>query len=290
LISGKPPPLAGKQESFNMAARAFWKGTISFGLLNIPIGLHSSEEDAGEIHFSLLDPRNMARIKFKRVNEKTGKEVPYGKIVKGYEYAKDEFVLVSDEDIKAANPRATQTIDIEDFVPLDEIDPVFFEKPYYVVPEKSGTKGYFLLRDALAKEKKVAIGKLVMHTRQHLVAVMARGKYLVMEQLRFAHEVLTENEVSFLEDKNAEARYSPRELKMAQSLVKSMAKKWNAEKYKDTYYRDLMTRIKAKVKAGKGASVEEPAEEAPKPSNMVDLMPLLEQSLAHRRGRKRRAS
>lgn len=272
-----------------MAARAFWKGTISFGLLNIPVGLHSSEESGGEIHFSLLDPRNMARVKFKRVNEKTGKEVPYSKIAKGYEYAKNEFVLVSDEDIKAANPRATQTIDIEDFVPLDEIDPMFFEKPYYLVPEKSGAKGYFLLRDALAKEKKIAIGKLVMHTRQHLVAIMPLGKYLVLEQLRFAHEVLTENEVGFLEDKGYHANYSSRELKMAQSLVKSMTKKWNPEKYRDTYYRDLMDRIKAKVKAGKGKAIEEaPAEEAPKPSNMVDLMPLLEQSLAHRRGRKGR--
>jgi DNA end-binding protein Ku len=260
--------------------RAFWKGTVSFGLLNIPVGLYSSAEGE-ELHFSLLDPRNMAKIKFKRVNEKTGKEVPYAKITKGYGYAKNEYVLVGDEDFKAANPRATQTIDVEDFVALTEIDPMFFDKPYYLIPEKSGAKGYFLLRDALRKEEKVAIGKVVLHTRQHLVAILPRGEYLVLEQLRFAHEILTEDEVDLLREKGVSARYSPKELKMAESLVRQMSRKWEPEKYRDTYYRDLMARIHAKVKAGTGAKVEEPADlETPKPSNMVDLLPLLEQSLA----------
>ncbi|MGZ3701194.1 MAG: non-homologous end joining protein Ku, partial [Bdellovibrionota bacterium] len=244
-----------------MAARSFWKGTLSFGLLNIPVGLHTAEEGE-EIHFTQLDPRNMARIRYRRVNEKTGKEVPYSKIAKGFEFAKNEFVIVTDKDIKAANPRATQSIDIEDFVRLEEIDPLFLEKSYYIVPEKGGIKGYLLLRDALAKEGKVAVGKVVLHTRQHLVAVMARGKYLVLEQLRFAHEILAEDEVHFLEGREAHASYSARELKMAQTLIKEMTKKWNPEKYKDTYYRDLMTRIKALVKAGKGATIESTARTA----------------------------
>lgn len=157
-------------------ARAFWKGTISFGLLNIPVGLYSSEEKSEELHFTMIDPRNMARIRFKRVNEKTGKEVPYGKIEKGYEYAKNEFVLISQKDIEAANPRATHAIDVEDFVNVSEIDPVFFEKPYFVVPEKNGAKGYNLLRDALDSEKKAAVGTIVMHTKQHLVAIIPRAE------------------------------------------------------------------------------------------------------------------
>lgn len=271
-----------------MAERSFWNGTISFGLLNIPIGLHSADEGKA-FHFTQLDPSNMARIRYKRVNEKTGKEVPYGKIQKGYEYEKNNFVLLTDKDFKAANPRATQTIDIEDFVKLEDIDPMFFERPYYIVPEKQGAKGYFLLRDALAKEGKVAIGKIVMHTRQHLVAVIPRGKYLVLEQLRFAHEVLTEDEVSFLEKAGHKASYSPKEFKMAETLIEDMTAKWNPEKYKDTYYRDLMNRIKAMARAGKGATVEsETIEAAPEASNMIDLMPLLQRSL--RAGKKKRAS
>jgi DNA end-binding protein Ku len=273
-----------------MAARSFWKGTISFGLLNIPIGLHSSEE-GDEIHFTQLDPKTMSRIRYKRVSEKTGKEIPYSQIQKGYEYEKNQFVIVSDKDIKAANPRATQTIDIEDFVKLEDIDPMFFEKPYYIVPEKQGAKGYFLLRDALAKEAKVAIGKIVMHTKQHLVAVMPRGKYLVLEQLRFAHEVLSEKDAKFLEVAGHKASYTAKELKMAEMLIGDMTGKWNPEKYKDTYYRDLMGKIKKMVKAGKGASIETAEEdEAPAPSNMIDLMPLLEKSLAAGKKKRKKAS
>lgn len=265
-----------------MSTRSFWKGMISFGLLNIPVSLHSAAEGK-EVHFSFLDPRNMSRIKFKRVNEKTGEEVPFGKIAKGYEYAKNEFVIVTDKDIKAANPAATQTIEVEDFVDAGDIDPLLFEKPYYIVPEKAGLKGYRLLRDVLEKEHKAAVGKMVMHTRQHLVSITPRGQYLILEQLRFAHEVLTVDEVSFFDDHEARGRYTPKEFAMAQRLVQEMTKRWNPERYKDTYYNDLMVRIKAKVKAGKGALIEEaPEAEAPEASNMVDLMPLLKKSLQAR--------
>ncbi len=270
-------------------ARGFWKGTISFGLLNIPVGLQSADE-GDDIHFSLLDERNLSRVKFRRVNEKTGKEVPYKKIVKGYEYEKNQFVVVSDQDFKAANPKATQTIDIQDFVRLEEIDPLFFDRPYYIVPQKQGEKGYFLLRDTLAKEEKVAIAKVVLRTKQHLAAVMARGDYLVLELLRFAHEVLTANEVDFLKEIGTKGKYSPKEMKMAQSLMDDMTVAWDPEQYQDTYQKDLMKRIKAKVKAGEGATIESAEqEEAPRPSNMIDLLPLLQKSLAAKGKKKRPA-
>lgn len=257
---------------------SFWKGSISFGLLNIPITLQSAEQGE-DIHFSLLDGRDLAKIRFKRVNEKTGKEVPYSEIVKGYEFEKNNYVIVTDEDFKAANPRATQTIEIQDFVDVREIDPMLFEKPYYILPQKQGEKGYFLLRDALEKEKKVAVAKVVLRTKQSLAAVMPRGPYLVLELLRFAHEVITADEAYFLEGVNTKARYTPKEMKMAEALMKDMTAKWEPEQYQDTYYEDLMKRIQAKIKGGEGEEVitaEGPSRSA---GNMVDLLPLLRKSL-----------
>jgi len=262
-------------------AGSFWKGSISFGLLNIPITLHSADEKK-EIHFNQLDSKNLARVKMKRVNERTGREIPYSQIAKGFEYEKGQYVIITDEDIKAANPKATQTVDIQDFVKLEEIDPLFFEKPYYIVPQKQGEKGYFLLRDALLKEKKVAIAKVVLRTKQSLCAVMARGDYLVLELMRFAHEILTDDEVDFLADIDDKKRYSPKEMKMAEALMNDMTATWDPEQYQDTYYKDLLKRIRAKVKAGKGKElpeVEQEEEEA-ETSNIVDLLPLLQKSLA----------
>ena len=262
-------------------AGSFWKGSISFGLLNIPITLHSADEKK-EIHFNQLDSKNLARVKMKRVNERTGREIPYSQIAKGFEYEKGQYVIITDEDIKAANPKATQTVDIQDFVKLEEIDPLFFEKPYYIVPQKQGEKGYFLLRDALLKEKKVAIAKVVLRTKQSLCAVMARGDYLVLELMRFAHEILTDDEVDFLADIDDKKRYSPKEMKMAVALMNDMTATWDPEQYQDTYYKDLLKRIRAKVKAGKGKElpeVEQEEEEA-ETSNIVDLLPLLQKSLA----------
>jgi DNA end-binding protein Ku len=269
--------------------RSFWKGTISFGLLNIPVTLQTADEGK-EIHFSMLDGRDHKKIRFKRVNEKSGKEVPYAKIVKGFEYEKNKFVVISDADIKAANPKATQTIDIQDFVALAEIDPLFFDRPYYIVPQKQGEKGYFLLRDALAKQDKVAVSKVVLRTKQHLAAVMAKGDYLVLELLRFAHEVLTVDEVDYLKGIDTKGKYTPKEMKMAESLMKDMSAKWDPDQYNDTYYKDLMKRIKAKVKAGEGEELEVEAEEAPVPSNMVDLLPLLKKSLEGKKKRRTKAS
>lgn len=266
-------------------AGSFWKGSISFGLLNIPISLQSAEQGE-ELHFSMLDKKTMSRIKYKKVSADTGREVPYNQIVKGYEYEKNQFVVVTDEDFKAANPKATQTIDIQDFVDLKEIDPLLFEKPYYIVPQKQGEKGYFLLRDAMAKNSKVAVAKVVLRTKQHLAAIMAKGDYLVLELLRFAHEVVEVKEANFLKDVNTRVNYSDRELKMADALMRDMTVKWKPERYRDTYYQDLMKRIEQKVKAGEGETVETSGgDDEVKPSKVIDLLPLLQKSLEAKKGK-----
>lgn len=257
-----------------------WKGSISFGLLNIGVALKSAQEDRS-ISFAMLDGKDLSRIKFQRVNAETGREVPYKRIVKGYEYKKGQFVIVTDKDFKAANPKATQTLDIEDFVSLEEIDPMLFDKPYYVVPQKNNEKSYVLLRDVLAKTKSVAVGKMVMHTKQHLAMIMARGDYLVLEILRFAHEVREISEVDYFEDVDLKKKYTPKEFEMAKALVSGMSAAWEPEKYNDTYYDDIMKIINKKVKEGDDYEIEAPkAEKAVAASNVVDLLPLLKQSLA----------
>ncbi|HXH29283.1 MAG TPA: Ku protein [Bacteriovoracaceae bacterium] len=268
-------------------AGSIWKGSISFGLLNIPVSLQKAQEDK-ELHFSMLDGRDMAPIKYKKVNGNSGKEVPYEKIVKGYEYDKAQYVVMTKDDFKAANPKATQTIDIEDFVSFDDIDLLFFEKPYYLVPQKTGVKGYFLLCEALKKSNKVAIAKIVIRTKQHLVAVMGKGDYLVLEILRFAHEVLEDSEVDYLKDFD-KPKFKPQELKMAEELIAGMTTEWNPNQYKDTYNDDIMKIIKLKIEAGEGQEIaygDLPKEEKGNTGMIVDLMPLLKQSLERRKKEK----
>lgn len=266
-----------------------WRGSISFGLLNIPVFLQVANQDK-DLHFSMLDSKDLSPIRFRRVSAKTGQEVPYKRIVKGYKYEGDHYVVVDAEDFRAANVRATQTIDIEDFVKLDEIDPMLFEKPYYLIPQKGAEKGYALLRDALAKSRKVAIGTFVLRTKQHLAALMPRDQYLILEMMRFSHTVIETSEADYLPARSKSATYSARELKMAEELISDMTSKWQPDRYKDTYYADLMKRIENKIRAGEGKVVERPEEGETarlKPSKPSDLLPLLRQSLESNRGRRR---
>lgn len=264
-------------------AGSIWKGSISFGLLNIPVSLQKAQEDK-EIHFSMLDEKDLSPIKYKKISAKNGKEVPWQRIVKGYEYEKGQFVIMDKEDLKAANPKATQTFDIEDFVELADIDLMFLEKPYYLVPQKNGVKGYFLLAEALKKSKKVAIGKIIIRTKQHLAMIVVKGDYLVMELMRFAHQVLEEDEVEYLSDIQ-KPKFTPKEIKMAQDLINGMTADWKPEQYKDTYADDVMKIIKLKIKKGQGKEVVFPdaKEEKITATNVIDLMPLLKQSLEQRK-------
>lgn len=258
---------------------SLWKGSISFGLINIPISLQTAEEHK-RLHFSLLDSQGMAPIRYKRVNAESGREVPSDRIVKGYEYERGQFVIFTKKDFEAANVKATQTVDIEDFVHLDDIDPLFFEKPYYIIPQKSGEKGYALLRDALRDTGKVAIGKIVIRTRQHLAAIIPRDEYLVLEILRFSHEVKEVEEMEALEGARGKTKYSPREIQMAEQLIEDMTSSWKPDKYRDTYYDDVMKLVERKIKSGGTKEIEkpEPRERIEAP-NVVDLLPLLKRSI-----------
>jgi len=257
-------------------ARAIWKGSISFGLVNIPVGLYSAET-RDEIHFKLLDKKTMSPIHYKRVSEESGKEVAWEEHVRGYEYEKGKFVVLSDEDLKRAAPEATQTIDISDFVDLEDIDPLYFDKPYYLAPDKKGMKSYALLRETLRRTGKVGIAKVVIRTRQYLAAVVARGDVLTLELMRYAHELRDPSEVDVPRGKEG---VSDREIDMAERLVEGMISAWDPEKYKDTYRDDLMKMIEKRVEAGQLESSPEPAPKTKETrSNVVDLMALLKQSV-----------
>jgi DNA end-binding protein Ku len=257
-------------------ARAIWKGSISFGLVNIPVGLYAAES-RDEISFHMLDKSNMARVRYKRVNEETGKEVPWDKTVRGYEFESGRYVVLSDEDLKRAAPEATQTIDIEDFVDLEDISPLYFDKPYYLAPDKKGAKAYALLREVLRRTEKAGIARVVIRTKQYLGAVVARGEVITLELLRYAHELRDPGELDVPSGKEG---VSERELEMAERLVEGMVTDWKPEKYKDTYRQDVMKLIEERVESGELEASDSPAP-APKRTEgkVLDLMSLLKQSV-----------
>ncbi|MFL6293781.1 MAG: Ku protein, partial [Thermoanaerobaculia bacterium] len=266
-------------------ARSIWKGSITFGLVNIPVGLYSAEKREETVSFHLLDRRNMARVKYKRVNEETGREVPWDETVRGYEIEGGKHVVLSDEDLQRAAPEKTQTVDILDFVDAEEISPLFFDKPYYLGPEKKGAKSYALLRETLRRTNKVGIAKVVIRTKQYLAAVLVEEQAIVLNVLRFEHELRDPKELDLPSGKEG---VSERELDMAERLVEGMVSDWDPEKYRDDYYKDLKKLIKDRVEAGELEESPE-APPAPKPERggkVVDLMALLKQSVEDKPGRK----
>jgi DNA end-binding protein Ku len=264
-------------------ARAIWKGSISFGLVNIPIALYPATRKE-ELKFRLLRKSDLSPVNYKRVAEKDGKEVPWDQIVKGYEYEKGKYVVLKDEDFERVDLEATQTVDIQDFVDQDEIDPMFFYKPYYLEPQKGGDKAYVLLRDALKDSNKVGIAKVVIKTRQYLAGVKPEDGALVLELMHFADE-LADTEKLHVPKK---AEVGTRELNMAKSLIDSMTSKWNPEKYRDDYREALMEVIEEKVEAG-GKEIEEKPKKAPKPTKVIDLVSVLQKSL-EQTGAKKKAT
>jgi len=254
-------------------ARAIWKGSISFGLVNIPIALYPATKRE-ELKFRLLRKTDLSPVNYKRVAEKDGKEVLWDQIVKGYEYEKGKYVVLQDEDFQRVDIEATQTVDIQDFVELDEIDPIFFYKPYYLEPQKGGDKAYALLRDALKDSKKVGVAKVVIKTREYLAGVKPEDGALVLELMHFADELADTNKLHI--PKKVEV--GKREMTMAKSLVDSMSSKWQPEKYKDDYREALMEVIEEKVEAG-GKEIEEKPKKAPKPTKVIDLVSVLQKSL-----------
>ncbi|PYJ14669.1 MAG: Ku protein [Verrucomicrobia bacterium] len=254
-------------------ARAIWKGSISFGLVNIPIALYPATRRE-ELKFRLLRKGDLSPVNYKRVAEKDGKEVPWDQIVKGYEYEKGKYVVLKDEDFERVDLEATQTVDIQDFVDQEEIDPMFFYKPYYLEPQKGGDKAYALLRDALKDANKVGVAKVVIKTRQYLAGVKPEDGALVLELMHFADE-LADPEKLHVPKKTEVGK---REMNMARSLIDSMSSKWNPEKYKDDYREALMEVIQEKVESG-GKEIEEKPKRAPKPTKVIDLVSVLKKSL-----------
>lgn len=253
--------------------RAIWKGSISFGLVNIPIALYPATRKE-ELKFRLLRSSDHSPVNYKRVAEKDGKEVPWDQIVKGYEYEKGKFVVLNDKDFQRVDLEATQTVDIQDFVDLDEIDPMFFYKPYYLEPQKGGDKAYVLLRDALEDGRKVGIAKVVIKTRQYLAGVKAMKKALVLELMHFAEELSDADKLNV--PKSLEP--GKREMEMAKALVDSMSSKWDPKKYHDDYREALLEVIEEKVESG-GKEIDEKPRKAPTPTKVIDLVAVLQESL-----------
>jgi DNA end-binding protein Ku len=258
------------------ATRAIWKGSISFGLVNIPVGLYTAEKSA-ELHFNLLDKRNLAPVHYQRVNAKNGKEVPWEQTVRGFEFEPGRYVVLSDVDLKRANPESTQTVEIVDFVDLGEISPVYFEKPYFLAPERQGAKSYALLRETLRRTGKVGIAKVVIRTRQYLAAVVPMDDVIVLDLMRFQDELRDPSELDLPAGKQG---LTEKELRMAERLVGAMVDGWDPARYRDDYRVDVKALIDRRVAAGE---LEEgpaaPPPRRPASAKVLDLMSLLKRSV-----------
>lgn len=263
--------------------RAIWKGAISFGLVNIPIALYPATRRE-ELKFRLLRGKDLSPVNYKRVAEADGKEVPWDDIVKGYEYDKGKFVVLKDEDFARVDVEATQTVDITDFVKLEEVNPVFFHKPYYMEPEKGGDKAYVLLREALRETGKIAIAKVVIKTRQYLAAVKPQENGLMLELMHFADELIDVDEFKVPTSRDL----GKKEREMAKALVASMSGKWDPDKYRDDYKDALEKLIEEKIEKGDEEITAKPVRR-PKATNVIDLVSVLQKSLAQTGGTKKTA-
>jgi DNA end-binding protein Ku len=257
--------------------RAIWSGSISFGLVNVPVKLYSAVRHQ-DLSFHQFQEGTNARVRNKRVSEKTGKEVAYEDVVKGYEVTKGKYVMVEPEELAEFAPRATRTIDIEDFVPLDDIDPIYYDATYYLAPEKSegAQKAYVLLREAMEDQDKVAIGRLVMRTKQYLAAIRPLEGALAVSTMLFHDEIVPVSEIDDIPTGRSGPRVAPAELKMAAQIIGSMSREWDPKRYEDTYRVQVLDFLKKKA-AGEEIVVEDEPEEQ---ADVVDLMAALEASLA----------
>jgi DNA end-binding protein Ku len=274
--------LAFRLQRMTRMARGIWTGALSFGLVNIPVEVHTAVRD-NRPHFRLLHAKDRSPINYERVCQKDGSAVAWDDLVKGYEYEKGRFVVLTKEDFAAAALEKTRRIDILDFVKADEIDDRFFDKPYYLTPSKGGDVAYGLLREAIRGSGRTGIAKFIMRDVQHLAAVEVVENALVLSTLRFADELVDTGTLNL--PKRAAA--GKKELQMAISLVESLASEWNPEKYTDDYRENLMRVITAKMK-GKPADLV--AEETPRDAKVIDLMERLRQSLDASGGRRKRRS
>ena len=259
--------------------RPIWQGQIAFGLVNIPVGLYSVEKRT-DVNFHLVDSRNSARVRYERINEETGQEVPWDKVAKAYEYDGGDYVVLTDKEVEKAAVELTKTIEIEEFVPLADIDPLYFSKPYYLVPSKGGEKGYVLLREALAESGRAGICRVVIRTRQYLAAVVVRGDALVLDLLRYDRELRKPDEFELPGHELRKYKVSPKERDLAGQLIEGMAGEWKPSAFHDTNREVLMKIIESKIEAG---DTEQAPKEAPEEAERttVNFMDALKKSLRH---------
>jgi DNA end-binding protein Ku len=250
--------------------RPMWKGAITFGLVTVPVNLYSATERQAEIHFRLLHKKDTSPIDYRRYCSAENVQVDWNDIVKGYEYEKGQFVVMTDADFEKARTPATQTIDIQDFVPACDIDFAHFDAPYWLEPDRAGRKAYALLREALSESERVGIGTLVLRQREHLVAIRPAGNALMLATMRFANEIRTAEGLDIPTD----VKIDPREKKLAGQLVETLAGPWQPDKYRDTYTEALQKAIDQKLE-GKEIHVPAPG----KPPKVIDLMEALQASL-----------
>jgi DNA end-binding protein Ku len=255
-------------------ARAIWSGAISFGLVNIPVKLYSAVSRK-TVRFHQLDSEDNQRIQQKRVNPRTGEEVAYENLVKGYEIGPDRYVVITPEELEGLEPEKTRTIDIEDFVDLDEIDPIFYDHPYYLAPDTGAGKAYKLLLDAMKESNKVAIARVVLRQKEHLVAIRPRDDILTMETLLFADEVIDPDKLDEIPEA-VDGKTTKKELQMAQQLIDSLSSDFEPAKYRDEYRDRVLDMIERKAQ-GEEIVIEAPKEE---PKKVPDLMAALEASIA----------
>lgn len=253
--------------------RAIWKGSLSFGLVNIPVGLYPAVKGADQIRCHLLRRKDLSPIKNKRVAEADGLEVPWEDIVKGYEYEKERYVILTEEDFERVKAKSTQVVDIQEFVNLCDIDFIFFDEPYYLAPEKGGAKAYALLREALKQTGQAGIAKVVLKTREYLAAVKPKDDVLVLELLHFSNEVADVSDLKL----PASASIPKEEMQMAIDLIHSMHRDWEPQKYRDEYKDDLMEIIRKKIASG-GKELPREKRKAAQAS-VVDLAQALQRSL-----------
>jgi DNA end-binding protein Ku len=270
--------------------RSIWKGALSFGLVNIPVEIVSAEERK-EFKFSMLDKRDFSPVGYKRYSKESGKEVEWADIVKGYEYEKGQYVVLSDEDFKRANVKASRTIEIQAFVPAKDLSPEYFETPYYLIPGDRGEKVYALLRETLRSTGRIAIAQFVLRSSPHLVAVQAVGPALMMLTLRYADELRPPKGLELPAAGLKEARVTSKEIDLAKRLIEDMSEDWDPALYKNTYHEDLMHRIDEKIKKHETHEITKPTDEdtgEPRSAKVIDLASLLKQSIDG--GTPRRAS
>jgi DNA end-binding protein Ku len=263
-----------------------WKGAISFGLVHVPVQLYPATQSE-KVGFNLLDKRSIDPIGYRQINKRTGKEVTRDNIVRGFEYEKDKYVVLSDDEIRSANPESTQTVDILAFVEAPEISFLYLDTPYFLAPDRKGEKVYALLREALKASGKIGVASVVLHNKQHLAALIPVGPVLALNTLRWADEVRDYSELKLPSEDPKKASVTARELDMAKKLIDDMSESWDPSAYHDTFRDDIMTLVDRKIRAGKTEEITdvETPRESRQSAEILDLSDLLKRSLGRGKGK-----